>query len=233
VLESGVGNDWALFMAGSTGRLGTAIRGECLAHLILLTDATDVFMRKALALMAGRLSGRLEAHPGALPTIVIGKGRDFERITRWITVNAEQHKLLQKFVAALSKFGVGLFPVNGMAIIDAATVAPAKDIVSHIPEAELFFQTAKNGLRVAESREGAHKALIRKLMVRMCQSGGAGAAAAPLNIAGEVLEFELSFLEGQKALLERACAARTVSPARPAGDAALRRAARDPKTKTG
>jgi hypothetical protein len=229
VLESGVRNDWALFMAGSTGRLGTAIQGECAAHLILLTDATDIFARKAMALMAGRLSGRLEAHPGSLSTIVIGRGRDFDRITKWIAVNAEQHKVLQKFVAALSKFGVGLSPGNGMAIVDAATVAPAKGILSHIPEPELFFQTAKNGLRVAESREGAHKALIRKLMVRMCKSGAAGSAAAALKTANEVLEFELSFLEGQQALLEQARAAMNVSPAEPARGAVLRNTVLDSK----
>jgi len=230
VLESGVRNDWALFMVGSTGRLGTAIQGECSAHLVLLTDASDIFTRKAMALMASRLSGRLEAHPATLPTIIIGRGRDFDRIMKWIAVNAEQHKLLQKFVASLSKFGVGLSSGHGMAIIDAATVAPTKGIVSNIPETELFFQTAKNGLRVAESREGAHKVLIRKLMVRMCRSGGVGSAAAALAIANEVLEFELSFLEAQKTLLERARAAMETTAARLDKDTASRQTARDAKT---
>ena len=202
--ESGVRNDWALFMTGSTGRLGTAVLGECAAHLILLTDATDIFTRQTLSVMAGWLSGRLVEHEGALPTVVIGRGRDFDSINKWVAVDDGKHRILRKFVAALAKFGVGLSPQHGMAVIEAATVGASEGICSSIPETELFFQAAKNGIRVAASRDGAHKVLIRDLMVRMCKAGTAESAAASRETANEVLEFELGFLEAQKALLEKA-----------------------------
>lgn len=202
-LESGVRNDWALFMAGSTGRLGTAIIGDCAAHLILLTDATDIFSRKTLWIVARWLSGRLEPHEHALPSLVIGKGGDFDRLMRWIANDNESHRVLRKFAAALNKFGVGLSPRHGMAVIDVATVGSTEGVSSCIPETELFFQTAKNGIRIAASRDGAHKALIRKLMVRMCRTGTSESAAASLETANAILDFEVTFLEEQKAALEK------------------------------
>ena len=209
--ESGVRNDWALFMAGSTGKLGTAILGDCAAHLILLTEATDIFTRKTVSVIAGWLLGRLDEHEGSLPSIVIGRGGDYDRIMKRVSTGGERHRVLRKFVAALNKFGVGLSPQHGIATIDVATLGPAAGVISHIPETELFFQTAKNGIRIAASRDGAHKALIKTLMVRMSRLDIAESAASALETANEVLEFELSFLEAQKALIDTVRAGRAMS----------------------
>ncbi len=213
--ESGVRNDWAVFMAGSTGRLGTAVLGESAAYLVILTDATDIFTRKTMLVIAGWLSGRIEEHEGALPTINIGKKEDFDGIMRWTKVDDDQNRILRKFVVTLNKFGVGLSPGKGIAAIDAATVGSAEGTASHISDVELYFQTAKNGIRIAASKEGAHEALIKKLMTRASRSDASESAAAALKTADEVLNFELSFLEGQKALLEKARAGKRPPAAKP------------------
>jgi hypothetical protein len=203
-LESGVGNDWAIFMTGVTGKLGTAILGQCAAQLVVLTDATAVFTRKSVSVMAGWLSGRLMKRADAFPAIVIGGGKDFDGIMEKTATEDESYGVLRQFVAALNKFGVGLSPHHGMAVIDTATVGVSGGIVSPVSGIELFFQTAKNGIRVAESAEGAHKRLIKKLMVQICGKGDAEPVSSALEIANAVLECEVNFLEGQKVLLEKA-----------------------------
>ncbi|MBA4389274.1 MAG: hypothetical protein C0404_14975 [Verrucomicrobia bacterium] len=202
--RSGVPNDWAVFMAGSTGRLGTAILGDCAAHLIVLTDATDVFTRKILAVMAGRLSARLRENPGAPATIAVGKNLDFDRIAKNVKTGGESYRVLRKFVSVLGSFGVGLSPALGIADIDVATVGGSDGLLSRIPDTELYFQVARNGIRVAESRPDAHRNLTKRLMSAIRRGNSPDTATDSLKIANEVLNVELAFLESQKALIERA-----------------------------
>lgn len=185
-LESGFGNKWAVFIAGSLGRLGTAVVGNCSFKAIVLTDATPEFLHQAVRSIARNLADAIiEKHT----TLVIGRGQAYDRVMQLVNGSDREQDGLRHFVLSLQRFGIGLTPYEGMATIQ---FLPVETETGHA----MMFELLKNALLCAESEENSRSILIRKILQ--------GLRNQPPEDAGRaMLDAQITFLRDQRAGLER------------------------------
>jgi len=188
-LESGLGNKWALIMADSLGRMGTAVVGSCSFKAMVLTDATSVFLRQSLPALAAKLNAAMTERPDGVTTLVIGRGADYDRVMELTNGRDPKWNGLRHFVMGLQHFGVGLTPEEGIAAID---FIPVESKLSHAA----LFELLKNGLLCAESESDARSALVR-YMLQHHRNG------SPEDAGRALLDAQVCFLRDQRARLER------------------------------
>jgi transcription initiation factor TFIIIB Brf1 subunit/transcription initiation factor TFIIB len=181
--QTGLQNSWAMYTTGSLGRLGTAVIGNVDWNALILTDLDDIFLERALASIANRLAGRLVQGTDSLPTVVIGRGDDYDRVIEIANGDNPNARVLERFVRALRRFGVGTDPSKGIATIEAVTIDQINAIsahpadtnsdrsavraLAHIADEEMAFQAGRNGILVTESSTGAGRRLTKALTAQV------------------------------------------------------------------
>jgi len=192
IFSGGTGTRWCVFLAGSLGKLGTAVKGMCPLELLFLCDASPAFADALPGRIASAMEGSWrtdgrELIIGAAPAETASAAPADPGVMR---SSARLRHLMRRMLAIANNSGVALDPSGRRSRMEFRSTA---DVNSE----RITFELLKNCILVHESAEGT-RTLLAMDVIRNNK------AESPEEAARALLNAQIAFLRTQRACLESA-----------------------------
>jgi len=192
IFSAGTGTRWCVFLAGSLGKLGTAVKGMCPLELLFLCDASPAFADALPGRIASAMEGSWrtdgrELIIGAAPPEPPSSTPQEPGVAH---SSSRLRHLMRRMLAIANNSGVALDPSGRRSRMEFRST-------SDVNSERIIFELLKNCILVHESAEGT-RTLLAIDVIRNNQTD------SPEEAARALLNAQIAFLRTQRAGLELA-----------------------------